>query len=260
MSKINVKSRDMRVSPTVRLAAGAGMPAAVQGAEALLRRAVMTSLLWEELAFESGKQNAENIAALVPQVEPVTVAAIAREAREKQKLRHVPLFIAREMARYPAYRGLLGDLLPRLCTRADQITDFLALYWKSGKQPLAAQVKKGLANALRQQNAYGLAKWNRDNQVKLRDVLFMTHARPNPDQEETFRQLASKTLAAPDTWEVALSSGADKRATWERLITEGKIGGLAMSCATCATWKQVGVSHACHPAGAAGSRARCSCR
>ena len=32
----------------------------------------------------------------------------------------------------------------------------------------------------------------------------------------------------PDTWEVSLSSGKDKRETFERLIAEKKLGGLAL--------------------------------
>ena len=35
-------------------------------------------------------------------------------------------------------------------------------------------------------------------------------------------------LEAPDTWEVALSSGKDKKETWERLLSENKLGGLAL--------------------------------
>src|SRR5262249_3608710 len=35
-------------------------------------------------------------------------------------------------------------------------------------------------------------------------------------------------LASPDTWEVSLSSGKDKRETFERLIADGKLGGLAL--------------------------------
>jgi 60 kDa SS-A/Ro ribonucleoprotein len=40
--------------------------------------------------------------------------------------------------------------------------------------------------------------------------------------------LIAGELSAPDTWEVALSSGADKRAAWERLLREQKLGALAL--------------------------------
>jgi hypothetical protein len=41
------------------------------------------------------------------------------------------------------------------------------------------QVKKGLARALAEFDEYQLAKWDRQNRaVKLRDVLFLCHAKP----------------------------------------------------------------------------------
>jgi hypothetical protein len=39
---------------------------------------------------------------------------------------------------------------------------------------------------------------------------------------------AGRRVATPDTWEVALSSGADKRTAWERLLSERKLGALAL--------------------------------
>jgi 60 kDa SS-A/Ro ribonucleoprotein len=63
--------------------------------------------------------------------------------------------------------------------------------------------------------------------VKLRDVLFLCHAKPT-EQAETWKKLAENTLEPPDTWGVALSAGKDKRETWERLLREGKVGGMAV--------------------------------
>lgn len=73
-----------------------------------------------------------------------------------------------------------------------------------------------------------LAKYDRDNGVKLRDVLRLVHARPkNTEQAATWKRVITRTLDAPDTWEVALSSGKAKRETFERLLREQKLGGLA---------------------------------
>ena len=41
-------------------------------------------------------------------------------------------------------------------------------------------------------------------------------------------RLIEGELKTPDTWEVALSSGADKKQAWERLLREKKLGGLAL--------------------------------
>jgi hypothetical protein len=103
------------------------------------------------------------------------------------------------------------------------------MYWLEGKQPLAAQVKKGLALAFQKFDEYAISKYNRDNAVKLRDVLFLCHAKPiNNVQEALWKKLIDGTLTPPDTWEVGLSSGADKKATWERLLSENKLGGMAL--------------------------------
>src|SRR5262249_2797739 len=72
-------------------------------------------------------------------------------------------------------------------------------------------------------------KYNRDGAVKLRDVLFLCHARPADElQATTWEQLVDGTLPAPDTWEVALSGGGNKKDTFSRLIVEQKLGALAL--------------------------------
>lgn len=206
-----------------------GAPAKRITPEQELRRSVMSCLLWERTFYEDGVDIAERIASLVPQVKPEIVALIAIEAREKMKLRHIPLWIVREMARQPKCKALVSDTLERVIQRPDELTEFISLYWKDGKQPLSAQVKKGLAGAFTKFNAYQLAKYNQDNAVKLRDVLFLCHAKPkDSEQAAIWKQLVEKKLVPPDTWEVALSGGKDKKETWERLITEGKLGGLAI--------------------------------
>lgn len=194
-----------------------------------LRRTVLACLLWEDGFYESGTSVAERIAALIPECLPHDVAELARSARSDLKLRHVPLLLVREMARHASHRLLVAATLNEIIQRPDELTEFVAIYWKDGKCPLSAQVKKGLAKAFTKFNAYSLAKYNRDGAVKLRDVLFLCHARPiSEEQKATWKQLIDGTLPAPDTWEVALSAGADKKATWERLVTEKKLGALAL--------------------------------
>ncbi len=226
MAKTNPKAVDRRFDPSNRLAGGYGPLAARQDPESLLRRAVLACLLWEDLAYTEGSEAAENIRRLVPQVPAERVAELAVEARTVQKLRHVPLLLGCEMARHPTHKNLVADLLPRIILRADELAEFLTIYWKEGRQPLSKQVKKGLAKAFDNFDAYQFAKYNRKQQVKLRDVLFLVH--PNPrERTELYRQIASNKLPTPDTWEVALSTGQDKNAAWTRLIEEGKLGALA---------------------------------
>lgn len=210
--------------------------------ELQLRRSVMSCLLWEKQFYEEGEDIAARIASTIPLVDPEKVAAIAVEAREKMKLRHIPLFIVREMARLKTHRHLVASTLEHVIQRADELSEFVALYWKDGRQPLSAQVKKGLAAAFTKFNEYALAKYDRDGAVKLRDVLFLCHAKPKDEEQAAlWKRLVAGTIAVPDTWEVALSTGKDKKETWERLISEGKLGGLAL-LRNLRNMKDVGVS------------------
>ncbi|MGA9885678.1 MAG: TROVE domain-containing protein [Candidatus Acidiferrales bacterium] len=194
-----------------------------------LRRSVMACLLWEEQFYEDGVEIAGRIQELVPKVKPELVAAMAIEARSKMKLRHAPLLLVREMARQKEHRALVASTLEQVIRRADELAEFVAIYWKHGKTPLSAQVKKGLARAFQKFDEYQLAKYDRSNPVRLRDVLFLCHAKPR-DEEQTalWKRLIEGKLATPDTWEVALSSGAEKREAWERLLRERMLGALAL--------------------------------
>lgn len=195
-----------------------------------LRRTIMACLLWEDQFYESGASIADRIAQLSVTVPWGDVQQIAVEARTVAGVRHAPLWLlVSALARPASDRAGWATTFAQVCKRPDDVTEAVALYWKGGRRPLAAQLKKGIALALRSFNAYGLAKYNRDGAIKLRDVLFLSHAAPkDTEQAEVWKALVAGTLAAPDTWEVALSSGADKKATWERLLSEGKLGALAL--------------------------------
>lgn len=221
MATTNLK----RSRTTVRTHEGA--PAKRIGSEAQLRRSVMSCLLWEDEFYEDGQSIAQRIAEGVDAVPLETASAVAIEAREQMHLRHAPLWIVRHMAK----RGgrVVGDTLARVIQRADELSEFVSLYWKDGKVPLSAQVKRGLAEAFTKFNEYALAKYDRERDVRLRDVLFLAHPKPKDEEQAAlWKRLVDGTMAVPDTWEVALSSGADKRETWVRLLAEKRLGGLAL--------------------------------
>jgi 60 kDa SS-A/Ro ribonucleoprotein len=221
-----------------------GAPARNISAELQLRRSVMACLLWEDQFYEDGVEIAGRIQSLVPKVNARTVAALAVEARGKMKLRHAPLLLVREMARLKTHRELVAQTLAQVIQRADELAEFVAIYWKDGKSPLSAQAKKGLAQAFRKFDEYQLAKYDRRGPIRLRDVLFMCHAKPrDTDQAALWKRLIEGELQTPDTWEVVLSSGADKREAWERLLRERKLGALAL-LRNLRNMKQVGADEA----------------
>lgn len=214
---------------------------------AQLKRSVMACMLWEDSFYEDGKAIAERIAELLKQVPFADVAQVAVDAREKMKLRHAPLHLAVSLIRAKNQGRGVGDLIERIIQRPDELGELCALYWKDQPQaPLTKQMKIGLGRAIGKFSEYQLAKWNKEGAVKLRDVLFLAHAKPKGAEgrftkaerktvehrplsatEQLYARIASDTMETPDTWEVELSGGADKKAVFERLIREHKLGALA---------------------------------
>lgn len=222
-----------------------------------LRRLTLSALLFENTFYEKGSDQAKTIQTLVPACDAGQVLQLAVECREKMYLRHMPLFLLRELARVKGNGALVATGLERCIQRPDELAEYLAIYWKEGKQPLSAGSKRGLARAFQKFDAETLAKYDQDNAVKLRDVMLLVHAKPenwrDPSTVKSFEwradksglvqkhvvhrqesgqaavwsQLIARTLPAPDTWEVALSAGKDKKETFERLIREKHLGGLA---------------------------------
>lgn len=204
-----------------------------------LRRSVMACMLWEDGFYESGESIVDRIVKTAALVPANALGALAVEAREKFKLRHAPLMLLVALVKKGGNGVALA--IENTIQRADELTEFVSLYWKANptglkdergnvvNAPLSNQMKKGLAAAFKKFDAYSLAKYNRDGEVKLRDVLFLVHAKPRDQtQAEVWKHLINGTLASPDTWEVELSAGKDKRATFERLIDEKKLFSLAL--------------------------------
>ena len=148
--------------------------------ELQLRSIVTTRLIKKQARAE---EVTDRVAELVPQVDARKVAALAVEAREQMKLRHASLLLVREMARHKTHRGLVSHTLPRVMRKPDDLLDFVAIYWKAGRVPLSSQVKKGLAAAFQRFDECELAKCDRRRRIKLRDVLFLSHAKPRDEAQ-----------------------------------------------------------------------------
>jgi hypothetical protein len=223
--KLNV----LKLSHLVRPRTHEGAPAVAVTPELALRRSVLACMLWEDEFYESGVAIAGRVRELVPKVDAAKVAELAVEARTAMKLRHAPLLLVREMARHATHKALVAETMVRVIQRADELAEFVAIYWKDGRAPLSGQVKKGLAAAFPKFDEYALAKYDREGAVRLRDVLFLCHAKPrDAEQAALWKRLVDSELATPDTWEVALSAGGDKREHWTRLLAERKLGSLAL--------------------------------
>ena len=217
-----------------------GAPAHPMNTEQALRRSVMSCMLFEREFYEDGEEIAGRIKRLAENIKPELVAQIAINARELMHLRHVPLLLLEVLSRTAAGRDdrLVAQTIGRVVSRADEMAEFLAIYTAGGDRRTAksghgkqfsAQVMRGLDIALRKFDTYQLAKYDRAGKVKLRDVFRIVRPKPeNEAQAELFKAAKDGTLPTPDTWETALSAGANKKETFERLLREDRLGYLAL--------------------------------
>ncbi len=193
-----------------------------------LERAVLSCFLWEDTFYEDGVSIAQRIHELVRRCSVEEVAELATKARKGFRLRHAPLWLVLGLLDKKPGK-VLADLIYEVVDRPDELTELLSLYWGDGKKPIPFQMKRGLGRAFNKFDEYQLAKYNRKTEVKLADVMKMVHAKPkNVAQNDVFKRLIAGELRTPDTWEVNLSGGKDKKETFTRLLSERKLGYMAL--------------------------------
>lgn len=198
--------------------------------EQKLRRTVLNCFLHEGEFYEDGDSITDRLVGYAKKFDPEMVAKVAIEARTSGNVRHAPLLLMAELAKRPDTKDLPKKIF-HVIQRADELSEFLLLFWKDReKQNVPRQVKLGLEMAMLKFDEYQFGKYARNNSVlPLKNVLRMVHPRPmNAAQSEIFRRLRHDELAIPDTWETALSAGADKKETFTRLMTEGKLPYMAL--------------------------------
>lgn len=208
---------------------------------------VCTSILSDKY-YTKASDDVERIRELVKKVKPIDVARLAIYARNEMYLRTIPLVLTVELAKVHSGDSIVSRMIPKVVRRADEIAELLAYYaMANGRKgtkrldKLSKQVQKGLADAFLNFDEYGFAKYNRDQDVKLRDAMFLVHPKPTTDEQAMlFKKIAEDTLEVPYTWEVELSklgqasyeTPADKlaakKAKWEELIDSGKLGYMAL--------------------------------
>lgn len=221
-----------------------------------LERLVSTCMLFEGTFYETGDEQAQNIRAECVAATADRIATMAVYAREMLNLRHVPLFLLvqldKKRASLPADSELIKNTVAKVIKRPDECGELLSLLSKEHSKPIkkcmSHAVQKGIALAFSRFNEYQLAKWNRDSDITLKDVMFLTHPKPSQNgQCETLTReyangygkvkrhrgsvlgkLALGSLETPVTWETQLSSGQDKKYTWEYLLTSGNLGYMAL--------------------------------
>lgn len=196
-----------------------------------LRRSALCCLLWEDNCYEDGESVADRIRECIKHLDHDQVYEIVKDVKFGSKLRHTPLYMLLCMAENSM---LKKEDVYEIVTRVDDMTEIIAMYLKlfkkgNGKK-LPKQLVKGLQMACAKFDEYQYGKYQgKKSEVSTRDVFRLVHPNPDSDkQSELYKKVVDRTLAVPDTWEVALSATDDKKAEWTRLLTENRLGALAL--------------------------------
>lgn len=207
MTKFNQRVQAPRAVPTPTHQGGAGW-----------RPPVLTELAFtaactyagEDTFYETGKQREARLVQLVRDAtdrDPAGVAWFVRDLRERFHIRGAAVLVAAEYANrvreldHPKNAPPVAEVVDSALLRADEPAEFVA-YWQSrfgptgstgrAKASLPNGVKVGLARAVKRLYTERTAlKWDgRDRQVRMADVLELTHATPfDQSQSALFRYL-----------------------------------------------------------------------
>lgn len=226
----------LNTAPVSTLKTHEGAPVKRIDAMAQLRRSVCSSFLWENQFYEDGVGIADRVLGLSEKVPLEDLASLAVELRETHKLRHMPLLLLAALARRGSGNALVADTIFDVIRRPDEMGELLSIHARLNgvgpdrlKGKIPSQMLKGIGRAFAKFDAYQLGKYNRSTAIRLRDVLRLAHPVPQDEaQSALWKSILDDTLASPDTWEVALSGGADKRESFERLLREGRLGYMAL--------------------------------
>ena len=214
----------------------AGGGAWSQAAEQELASLVLTSFVQDQF-YRDADETVWRVRALVRVVDPGFVARLALLARREFHLRSISHVLACELAEVVKGETWARRVYRDLVVRADDVTAILA--WRRslyGLHPLPNGLTRGLADALRLQSDYALAKYaSGTDGVRMVDAVNLCRPRPTA----ALSALVNGTLEAPDTWEVALTRAGRaatspedlrerKAAEWDRLVAEDRVGYMAL--------------------------------
>lgn len=192
--------------------------------------------LIEDRFYTRADQQLAELRAAIHQCDRSYVLKLANYARNEMHLRTLPMILLAEAS--VMHSGTSNEAkqdvrsyVPKIVRRADEPGELLAYWIQSlgggSKHKLPNALKKGLSDAMLRFDEYQLAKYNRAATVRLKDVLMLTHARPDtPERAALYKRVLEDKLATPETWEVAISTQGSRAETWNAIAP--KMGIMAL--------------------------------
>ncbi len=194
---------------------------------ASLRRVLNAHMLYEDKFYLDGEEAAKVLEQAVVDAAKHhhghTRSTII-EARALHNIRHASLLAAVTYARFgfPEARQLVSAVI----SRADEMAEALAM---ADTKKAPHSVIKAVRDVFEtgRFDEYQLAKYKGEGRaVTLRDAVFLTH--PSPKKAPLVQKIVDGTLETPNTWETRLSAGEDKKEVFTDLLTENRLGAMAL--------------------------------
>ena len=215
-----------------------GAPAEIpQDAYKRLLRQACNCMLFENTYYQPGTEIANEIRDTALELPTYQITEAAMHITEHFKLRSVSVYllalaiVKRDLNKDRVDGGIIEDAAKKILSRPDMLTELFVLYQKltGGDKTFPKVLHRIASERMKFYTVYQIGKYASRGGLTLRDVLRIAHVKPQtPEREQTFKAIVNQTLEVPATWEKRLSAGEDKKTTWETMLREGTIGGLAV--------------------------------
>jgi 60 kDa SS-A/Ro ribonucleoprotein len=186
--------------------------------------------LLQDRYYDKASDQLAGVKNLIPKCDPEFVLKLATYVRNDMLLRSMPVVLLAEVSRHPDLPpGMIRKYVPRIIQRADEPGELLS-YWmqmNGSKKKMSMGLRKGLNDTLPKFSEYNLQKYNRDGNVKLRDVLRIAHPKPLDEKmSDLWKRTIADELATPETWEVEISTKGSTAENWNEIAP--KMGFMAL--------------------------------
>lgn len=176
--------------------------------------------LIEDQFYRSGSKQLAELRKAIHACSRDYVLRLAHYARTEMKLRTLPVILLAEASRMVTKeanesKAMVREYAPLILRRADEPAEVLAYYKEAFGRSWPNALKKGVADALGRFDEYQLAKYDRPRDLKLRDVIRITHPKPeNDSRADLYRRAIAGELATPKTWETMISTKGSTAENW----------------------------------------------
>jgi len=152
---------------------------------------------------------------------------LAAYIRDELHLRTTPIALLVMAANNVNCKPYVRAYSPKIIKRADELCETIAAQFKMFDRTIPNSLKKGVADSFDSFNEYQLAKYSRASNIRLKDVIMLTHPK---SPSELIKKILDEKLEIPKTWEVEISTKGSTKENWENVLPSLGYMALLRNC------------------------------